>query len=320
VSVGGRSGARWQEAFGQLTYGEGAPACTPSTIFDLASLTKVIATASLAMAHVGGGRLDLGAPVADWLPAWKSDARRAVTIRDLLDHSSGLPARLSGWLQTAGRAGFEQLIAATPLERPPGSAAVYSDVGFILLGLLLEKVGGGPLDRQFAGLFGRLLDPIQYRPMAHLYERTAPTEFDPWRGRMLCGEVHDENAAAIGGVAGHAGLFGTAEAVGTFARLVLKTFDEPTVLGTPDLMRTFAARSAAPQSSRALGWDTALPTSSSGRRMSQTAIGHTGFTGTSLWIDEARDVYAVLLTNRVHPTRANEKLLPLRAVFHDALP
>src|SRR5262245_56188765 len=190
----------------------------------------------------------------------------------------------------------------------------------MLLGLILGSAGDAPLDRQFQQLLGRAIDPIQYRPMAHLYERIAPTEFDPWRGRVLCGEVHDENAAALGGVAAHAGLFGTASAAGTFARLILRTFREPTLLGSPDTMRLFATRSTVPASSRALAWDTALPTSSCGKRMKPGAIGHTGFTGTSIWIDPEDDFYAVLLTNRVHPTRTNEKLIPLRAQFHDALP
>lgn len=319
VNVGGARGVRWRQAFGRLTYADAAPPCHLETIFDLASLTKVIATTPLAMIHVAAGRLALDTRVTEVLPGWADAGRRDVTVRHLLDHSSGLPARIPAWQQVTGRTAFARVMAETPLDRPPGTASVYSDVGFILLGLVLEKIGAAPLDEQMRTAFGRTLDPIQYRPLAHLYERIAPTEFDPWRGRVLCGEVHDENAAALGGVAGHAGLFGTADAVGVFARLVLQTFAEPTVLGTPDLMRSFAMRSSVPGSSRALGWDTALPTSSCGRYMSRTAIGHTGFTGTSLWIDYERDFYAVLLTNRVHPTRANEKLVPLRAEFHEAL-
>jgi CubicO group peptidase (beta-lactamase class C family) len=319
VDVGGREGARWRQAFGRLSYADNAPPCYSGTIFDLASLTKVIATTSIAMSQIAAGRLSLDRRVGEVLESWGSGDRARVTVRHLLDHSSGLPARVQAWLDTRGRSAYAARIAETPVERAPGLAAVYSDVGFMLLGLLLEQTGGAPLDAQFRTIFGRTLDPIQFRPLAQLYERIAPTEFDAWRGRVLCGEVHDENAAALGGVAGHAGLFGTADAVGVFARMVLRTFDEATALGSPELMRTFAGRSAVPGSSRALGWDTGLPTSSCGRYMSATAIGHTGFTGTSLWIDFEKDFYAVLLTNRVHPTRANEKLLPLRAAFHEAL-
>lgn len=319
VDVGTRHGSRWQASFGRFTFDDDSPACTAETIFDLASLTKVIATASIAMTHVAAGRIRLDAPVGDFMDGWSVGDRAAITIRHLLDHSSGLPAHLRAWTEAAGRAEYERLIAALPLERAVGSSAVYSDVGFMLLGWVLERVGNAPLDRQFHALLGRALDPIQFRPQAGLYERTAPTEFDPWRGRVLCGEVHDENAAALGGVAAHAGLFGTADAVGRFARLVMETLHAPTVLGTPELMRTFAQRSSVPGSSRGLGWDTALPTSSCGHHASASAIGHTGFTGTSLWIDWERDRYAVLLTNRVHPTRANQKLVALRPAFHDAL-
>jgi CubicO group peptidase (beta-lactamase class C family) len=319
VNVGRTDGVRWQEAFGRLTYAEAAPACELGTLFDLASLTKVIATASVAMAHLQQGRLSLDTRVGAVFPAWDRGDRAHVSVRHLLDHSSGLPAHLRLWTVARGRDAYRQAILETPLERRPGEASVYSDPGFILLGFLLEHLGGAALDQQVAAVLGRSREPLLYRPPASLYERTAPTEFDPWRGRILCGEVHDENAAAIGGVAGHAGLFGTAEAVGAFARLVLATFAGATRLGTPDVIRTFAAKTGVPGSSRALAWDTALPTSSCGTKMSPTAIGHTGFTGTSLWIDVEKDFYAVLLTNRVHPTRANEQLPALRPQFHDAL-
>ena len=319
VSVGNHAAPRWQESFGRLTYDDSAPPCRDTTLFDLASLTKVIATSSITMRQLAEGRIRLDIRVTDVFKDW-SGHWPTVTLRHLLEHASGLPAHLRAWKDASGRAGYKALIEQTSLERQPGEAAVYSDIGFMLLGLILESTGAGTLDKQFQQIFGRAIDPIQYRPMAHLYERIAPTEFDPWRGRVLCGEVHDENAAALGGVAAHAGLFGTADAVGTFARLILRTFRESTLLGSPDAMRLFATRSAVPASSRALAWDTALPTSSCGTRMSPGAIGHTGFTGTSLWIDPAADFYAVLLTNRVHPTRTNEKLIPLRAQFHDALP
>jgi CubicO group peptidase (beta-lactamase class C family) len=318
VNVGTRAGVVWRQAFGRLSYADQAPPCQLETMFDLASLTKVIATASLTMRHVARG-LSIETPVAEFIDNWRDDDRARVTIRQLLDHSSGLPARVLVWQLADSRAAAESVITATALERAPGSSAVYSDVGFMLLGLVLERIGSAPLDRQLRDLFGSAIDPIQFRPLAQLYERIAPTEFDPWRGRVLCGEVHDENAAMLGGVAGHAGLFGTADAVGAFARIVLQTFHTPTVLGSPDVMRIFAARSTVRGSSRALAWDTALPTSSSGTKMTPTAIGHTGFTGTSFWIDSERDFYAVLLTNRVHPTRANQKLVPLRGQFHDAL-
>ncbi len=320
VSAGRSSGALWEEAFGTLTYDAGAARCTGDTIFDLASLTKVISTASIAMRLVERRQLWLNASVRDVLPDFDRPHWRTVQIRHLLDHSSGLPAHLRLWQTARGVHDYRQAIVSLPLERAPGEASLYSDPGFMLLGWVLDSVGGASLDRQFTDMLGPDIAPLLFRPAASLRDRIAPTEFDPWRGRVVCGEVHDENAAALGGVAAHAGLFGTAHAVGAFARLVLQTFTATSRLGSPGTMRLFATRTAVPGSSRALGWDTALPTSSSGTRMRPTAIGHTGFTGTSLWIDWERDCYAVLLTNRVHPQRSNEKLLPLRAQFHDALP
>ncbi|HXT71786.1 MAG TPA: serine hydrolase domain-containing protein [Vicinamibacterales bacterium] len=320
VSVGHVNGPVWEESFGTLTYEAGAPRCTGATVFDLASLTKVIATASVAMRHVASASISLDTRVSDVLPSFRSAPAAAVNVRQLLDHSSGLPAHLRIWEQAHGRADYLPRLATTGLEREPGRAAVYSDTGFILLGFMLEDAGGAPLDQQFSQCAGPLATDLRFLPPAAWRDRTAPTELDSWRGRVLIGEVHDENAAALGGVASHAGLFGTAAAVGAFARVVLQTFARETHLGTPESMKLFASRSAVPGSSRALAWDTGLPTSSCGTRMSPRAIGHTGFTGTSLWIDPARDLYAVLLTNRVHPTRTNVKFLPLRARFHDALP
>ena len=318
--MGRSSGALWEEAFGALTFDDGATRCTDDTIFDLASLTKVISTASIAMRLVERGQLSLGASVSDALPAFDRPQWRTVSVRHLLDHSSGLPAHLRLWETAHGVDDYVSAVMALPLERSPGEASVYSDPGFMLLGWILESIGGASLDKQFAGIMGTTAAPLLFRPGADLRERIAPTEFDPWRGRMICGDVHDENAAALGGVAAHAGLFGTAQAVGAFARMVLQTFSAPTQLGSPSTLRLFATKTNVPGSSRALAWDTALPTSSSGTRMRPSAVGHTGFTGTSLWIDHERDCYAVLLTNRVHPRRSNEKLLPLRGKFHDALP
>jgi CubicO group peptidase (beta-lactamase class C family) len=320
VEVGNAAGVLWREAFGRLTYDRAAPVATDSTIFDLASLTKVIATTSLVMRAVEAGRLSLESRVADFQTGWRATDRAAVTIRHLLDHSSGLPPRVRLWERgSRGRADFERGIAETPLEFTPGSRAVYSDLDFILLGFILEDIGRAPLDVQFAALAAEVGADLGYRPASAIVERIAPTEDDPWRGRVLRGEVHDENAAALDGVAGHAGLFGTAGAVGTWARVVLASFTQRTPLGSPALMHTFATRTGVPESSRALGWDTMLPTSSCGTRMSPAAIGHTGFTGTSMWIDREKDLYVVLLTNRVHPTRANETLLALRPRLHDAV-
>jgi CubicO group peptidase (beta-lactamase class C family) len=319
VDVGAAAGSLWREAFGRLSYGPASPPTTLETMFDLASLTKVIATASIAMRLVESQRLALDHAAGRYLAGFRSPDRAAITVRHLLDHSSGLPAHARIWEQASGREMYERALSVLPLERAPGTAAVYSDPGFMLLGFLLEDAGGGTLDMQFAPLAGALGGPLLYRPPVEWRERIAPTEHDAWRGRVLQGDVHDENAAALGGVAAHAGLFGTAGAVAAFARLVLATFQRETILGTPATMRRFAQRTGVPGSTRALAWDTMKPTSSCGTRMSPTAIGHTGFTGTSLWIDWERDRYVVFLTNRVHPTRSNDALVKLRPQLHDAV-
>jgi len=320
IEVGRASGPRWQYAIGRLSIDEGASVAGRDTVFDLASLTKVIATSTLAMRQIEAGRLTLETSIADVLRGWDTPAYRAIRIRHLLDHSSGLPAHARLWERARGRAAYEDAIRTLPLERSPGVASVYSDPGFMLLGFLLEDVGGAPLDRLFDDWTRTWLTAdLQFVPPDAWRDRMAATEFDPWRNRMLVGEVHDENAAALGGVAGHAGLFGTAAAVGQFAALVLQTFQKTTALASSELMRTFATKTGVAGSSRALGWDTMLPTSSCGTRLSASAIGHTGFTGTSLWIDRERDLYVVLLTNRVHPTRRNESFARLRPRVHDAV-
>jgi CubicO group peptidase (beta-lactamase class C family) len=203
----------------------------------------------------------------------------------------------------------------------------------MLLGFILEDArrrGPGPtagaidpatfLAAQFRRISSYLTqEPLTFNPPRDWRPRTAPTEHDTWRGRTLVGEVHDENAWALGGAAGHAGLFGTAAAAGSFARAALHTLSGTGVLARPETLRRFIVRTEVPGSSRALAWDTMLPTSSCGTRMSPTAIGHTGFTGTSLWIDWERDLYIVLLTNRVHPTRENQLIRGIRPRFHDAV-
>jgi CubicO group peptidase (beta-lactamase class C family) len=333
AEVGSREAVFWNEAFGRLSYGEDAEVATSQTIFDLASLTKVIATTTLAMRVVDGGLLRLEDPISVWIPEWRGADRAGVTVGDLLAHCSGLTAYLPYYRDLTGRAEFEPAIAGSPLEYAPRTQAIYSDLGFILLGFILEdaraRAGGawaGATDP--AALFGAQFrrisayitpEPLAFNPPRAWRPRIAPTEHDPWRGRTLVGEAHDENVWALGGAAGHAGLFGTAGAVGAFARATLHSIHGASVLAHPATIRSFIAKSGVPGSSRALGWDTMLPTSSCGTRLSPGAIGHTGFTGTSLWIDWERDLYIVLLTNRVHPTRENKAIRQVRPRFHDAV-
>jgi serine-type D-Ala-D-Ala carboxypeptidase len=332
AEAGRADGAVWRHAIGTLTYEPDSPAVRHDTIFDLASLTKVIATTTLAMRAVDDGLLELDAPVSKYISEWRGIDRQAVTIRDLLAHASGLPAYLPFFRDHSGRVEFEPAIAQTPLEYAPRSQSIYSDLGFMLLGFILEDVRraadiprgrfdpSATLTAQFRRVASFItVEPLAYNPARAWRLRTAPTERDDWRGRTLQGEVHDENAWALGGSAGHAGLFGTAGAVGAFAQSVLRTIGGERVIAAPATFREFIRRTMIPGSSRALGWDTMLPTSSCGSRLSPTAIGHTGFTGTSLWIDWERDLYVVLLTNRVYPTRENTRLRAIRSAFHDAV-
>lgn len=306
--AGRRAGPLWRQALGALSYDVGAPPCRESTIFDLASLTKVIATTSITMKAVREGRLSLSSVVRD-----------DITVAHLLDHSSGLPAHRRLWDAVADAAALRDAVLDMPQDRPAGVQAVYSDIGFMTLGFLLEACMDAPLDQQWRALWTDTAHPLEFVPDRSTWASIAPTERDPWRGRLLQGEVHDEHAALLGGVAAHAGLFGNAASVGRFASTVLESFQQETGLATPAEMRLWARRRSVPGSSRALGWDTMLPTSSCGTHMSPTAIGHTGFTGTSLWIDWERDCYVVILTNRVHPTRSNELFVAMRARLHDAI-
>jgi CubicO group peptidase (beta-lactamase class C family) len=323
VEVGSAAGAAWRFACGRLSPAAGAPDAGSDTIFDLASLTKVLGTTLLAMQLDDAGRCAESDPVSRWWPAWNGPGRDGTTLGDLLAHASGLPAHRCLYADRRGAAAFAEAICRMPLATRPRAEAVYSDLGFILLGVVLERIGGAGLARQVAPLLGGLtLEPLAYRPPAAWRPRTASTGYDASRLRELVGEVHDANTWAMDGVAAHAGLFGTAAAVGDVGRAVLRALRGDAVdgLARADTVRRYATRRTdVPGTTRALGWDTMKPTSSCGRFMSPTAIGHTGFTGTSLWIDDAQDVYAVLLTNRVATGASADAMREVRRAFHDAL-
>jgi CubicO group peptidase (beta-lactamase class C family) len=321
VEVGTRTEVLWRQAFGRLDYDPDSDATRVETIFDLASLTKVIATTSLVMNLVERGTLALHHPIRQWIPDWRGHDREHVTVRSLLTHSSGLTAWLPFYRDHTGRQEFQHAICSLPLEYPPDTQAIYSDLGFILLGFIVEDAGEQPFHAQATQLLRTLTAaPLMFNPPPHLRRSIAPTENDPWRGRHLVGEVHDENCWALGGAAGHAGLFGTAEAVGDVARAMLAALNgtDARIAGA-DTVRLFVTRGGATTGSRALGWDTMLPTSSCGTAMSSSAFGHTGFTGTTMWIDPEREVYVVLLTNRVNPTRENTAIQQIRPLVHDAV-
>ena len=306
------------------------------TVYDLASLTKVVATTTLAMMAVSEGRLDLDAPVQRYLPAFRGTGKERVTIRHLLTHSSGLRADRPLWRETPDADSALRLVNVTPLDTAPGVRMVYSDLGAIVLGEVIERIDGDRLDRLAARrIFAPLgMHSTRFRPPGSWLSRVAPTEYDTaWRKRIVRGEVHDEKAAWLGGVAGHAGLFGSAEDLVRFGEWLLSETkgrkdgktdrpdrSPPSVLPSfrPSVVREFVRRQhLVPGSSRALGWDTPSPNSSAGTRLDSTSFGHTGFTGTSIWIDPDRELVIVLLTNRVHPTRNNPRIGPLRIAVAD---
>jgi CubicO group peptidase (beta-lactamase class C family) len=321
VEVGNAHQPLWQQAFGRLSFDSSAAPAREDTVFDLASLTKVLATAPLIMRLVERGRLALDDPISVHLSSWCDEHGAApVTIRDLLAHCGGLAAHLRFYRDHRGRAEFERAICSTPLAYQPRSQSIYSDLGFMLLGFVLEDVAA--LSLQFDTLRQQMggIQDLQFHPPAQWRTRIAPTREDPWRGRLLIGEVDDDNAWALGGAAGHAGLFGTAPSVGECARHLLQILDGRQGAFREETLRTFISRRTdIPGSSRALGWDTMLPTSSCGSRMSPRAFGHVGFTGTSLWIDPDAAIYVVLLTNRVHPTPDNDAIKQVRPALHDAV-
>jgi CubicO group peptidase (beta-lactamase class C family) len=322
VEVGTAHQPLWAQTFGHLSFEPGSPATREDTVFDLASLTKVLATTPLAMRLVERGGLGLDDAVATHVPLWRDEhGGPPVTVRDLLAHCSGLPAHVAFFRDHKGRVDFERAICATPLTYEPRSKSIYSDLGFMLLGFILEDVAA-PLPLQFDTLKQQMggIQDLQFHPPAQWLRRIAPARRDEWRRRLLVGEVDDDNAWAIGGAAGHAGLFGTAPSVGECARHLLQILEGRQGAFQEQTLRTFISRRPdIPGSSRGLGWDTMLPTSSCGTRMSPRAFGHVGFTGTSLWIDPDAAVYVVLLTNRVHPTPDNEAITRVRPALHDAV-
>ncbi|HEV3142018.1 MAG TPA: serine hydrolase domain-containing protein [Vicinamibacterales bacterium] len=322
IEVGDSDGPTWQDALGTLTFDANAPPVDATTPFDLASLTKVLATTTLVMGLVQTDALRLDERVADFFDDWRGDDREAVTIADLLEHASGLSARLVDAPPEERRA-FEHDISTMRLEYAPRSRSIYSDLGFILLGFVVADRGEATLAQQFAR-FGRArgaefaLFPVD----RHRAAPTIPEPDDVRRGRILVGEVHDNYAAALGGAAGHAGVFASARAVGSLARLWLRAArgdDSLPAPFAPTLVSQFITRSSVTGSSRALGWDTMLPTSSCGTRMSARAFGHVGYTGTSLWIDPEQDRYFVLLTNRACGGGTLDQMRDVRRAFHDAL-
>ncbi|HUJ31987.1 MAG TPA: glycoside hydrolase family 3 N-terminal domain-containing protein [Candidatus Acidoferrum sp.] len=317
--------------FGHLTRDAKSPAVTANTIYDMASVTKVVVTTTSLMMLVQQKRLDLDAPVSRYLPefatAAKSDPnpawRARITIRNLMLHDSGLPGIRQFFKDTKGYDAIIHRAVSEPLVHEPGTQVEYSDLGFMLLGEIVQRLTGERLDT-FAKehIFEPLgMNDSRFNPSRNLRSRIAPTELDAaYRKRLIVGEVHDENSWAMGGVAGHAGLFSTARDIAAFAQVMLNggIYAYHRILNRSTIQQ-FTGREDIENSARALGWDVVTQPSSAGHDFSPGSFGHTGFTGTSVWIDPARDLFVVLLTNRVNPTRANEKIRQVRPAVHDAV-
>lgn len=318
-------GIRYVHGTGRL--GDSLPTMPgAATLYDLASVTKVVGLTTAAMFAVDDGVIRLDDRVVAHLPAFTGGGRDEVTIRHLLTHSSGLPAHRRLWDVAPDRRAAMDAAVATALDTLPGTRSVYSDLGAIVLTRLLEARYGMRLDSLLEQrLFQPLgMDHTRFRPAADWRPDIAPTEQDPWRGRMIHGEVHDENAAWLGGVSGHAGLFAPAADLLRFGEWLLDQLNGRRTAGCdancpslrPGTVREFFRRQElVPGATRALGWDTPSPTgSSAGERLASVSVGHTGFTGTSIWLDPSRELVVVLLANRVHPTRDNPRFGPLRGV------
>lgn len=322
VVVGRKGAAVWRKGFGRLDWSSKSPRVSPSeTIYDLASLTKVIGTTTAVMILYDEGLIGLDDPVSKYLPNYTKGNKDKVTIRLLLEHRSGLPPDRPLWRLASSPDEARRIVLNTSLSYKPGSRYVYSDIGAMTLAFVVEHITGQPLD---SFLHERVYGPLGmtntfFRPADSLRDRIAPTEVTPPRGYPIQGEVHDENAYALGGVAGHAGLFSTAQDLAVFAQMMLNdgVYNHVRIVAD-STVQLFTRRAAG---SRALGWAMADGQWGSGEYLSDEAYGHVGYTGTSLWIDPEREMFVILLTNRVHAARARRPakvIADVRADLSDA--
>ncbi|MGB5892994.1 MAG: serine hydrolase domain-containing protein [Ignavibacteriaceae bacterium] len=313
----------YEKSFGHLTYNDTSATVTKNTIYDIASLTKVIATTTAAMICYDNNLFLLDDPVAKYIPEFSQNGNEKVTIKNLLLHNSGLPAFKRFYKNYSSADEVIKDIYKTPLSYETGSKTVYSDLGFITLAKIVEQVTGKRFD---AFCKEKIFIPLQmnstfFNPADSLLYKIAPTEYDNyWRNELVWGEVHDETASLLNGVSGHAGLFSTAKDISNLLLLLLNdgTFNGHQIIKSATV-KLFTTRYS-DKSTRALGWDTKSgEKSSAGNLFDITSFGHTGFTGTSVWIDPTRKLFVVLLTNRVYPIRENKKLYEVRPVLHDAV-
>ena len=340
VAVGRWGRIVHRRSYGRIDAAPDAPLVTDSTLFDLASLTKVIATTTAAMILEDEGKLDLDAPIRTYLPEINAPDKASITTRMMLTHTGGFEAFAPLWRENRGRPAFLRQINTRKLAYAPGDTTIYSDWDFVLAGLIIERITGMPLDQflstrvwQPLGMHDTGYNPLlsgaippdsactaTFRAGHPLLSRIAKTELDTiYRRTHVHGIVHDENACALGGVAGHAGLFSSARDLAVFGQMLLNggRYGGATLVQPTTLARWTARQSR--ESSRAIGWDTPAARSSAGRYFSPRSFGHTGFTGTSIWVDPERGLYVVLLTNRVNPVRTNMRHEALRRDVADAV-
>ena len=306
VVVGRKGFSVWSKGFGALDWtSKGLPVSADQSIYDLASLTKVIATTTAIMVLYDEGKVSLDAPVSRYIPSFSGGLKDQVLVKHLLEHRAGLPAGNELWRHSSSPAEARASVLNSKIGCPPGVCYEYSDLGADILGFVAEAASGEPLDQFLAEkVYGPLgMNDTKFKPSANDAFRTAPTEIAPPRGYPLRGEVHDENAYALGGVAGHAGLFSTANDLSVFAQMLLENGQYNGVRVIADsTVQLFTHRTE--KGTRALGWDTCDGNGGCGQYLSARAFGHTGFTGTSIWIDPDRQMFVILLTNRVHAAKA----------------
>ena len=313
----------YEKSFGHYTYNKTSQPVKTNSIFDLASVSKVVGTTSAAMILVDRGKLKLDEKVITYLPEFNNNGKDKITVRNLLLHNSGLPAFKKYYDKYSTAKEVINDIMNLKLIYEPGTKYVYSDLGMITLQQVIERISGTTLD-QF--LKKELFEPLDmnltmYNPSNKMKQNCVPTEIDDfWRMRLLQGEVHDERAYMLNGVAGHAGLFSTAEDLSKFARMLLNggVYNGKQIINKKIIDEWTTKQTK--QSDRGLGWDTrAKEKSSSGKYFSMNSFGHTGYTGTSIWVDKDKKLFVILLTNRVYPTRKNRKIIQFRPVIHNAV-
>jgi CubicO group peptidase (beta-lactamase class C family) len=308
-------------AAGRLTYAPDSQATTARTLYDLASLTKLVATTAVAMSLAADGRLDLDMPVGKLLLGHRGGAKERITIGHLLSHTAGYEPWVPFHRDQNGEAAVRAAVRQRTLALPPATRTLYSDLGIIVAGEVLERLGDAPLA---ALVHDRVLAPLGmadtcFRPPASELSRIAPTERDPWRGRVVHGEVHDENAYVMGGIAPHAGLFSTAGDVLRFGRSLLPGTPASDRFVPGEIVDRFFRVPPVPDAAWVHGFRRLGREPLFGTRLSQEAVGVTGFTGTLLVLDPARDLAIALLSNRVHPDRANQGILTARGLVLDAI-